>query len=97
MQVGQNLWELLTERDLVDEERKSVRSRIRVTKARIRLAKGHGVNDVSLIDLLKALEYEQKTLITFARRLGEIDRQIAEITSEMEKSANRQEGVADED
>lgn len=94
----QDLWSLLRERDFVDEERKSIRSRIRVTKARIRLKESRNYSGkmYDLLNLGQALAYEQMTLVNFAHRLGELDRKIAEITSEMEKSANRQKGADNE-
>ena len=95
----QDLWSLLGRREIVNEERKSIRDRIRVTKARIRIkeAQKYSGKMYDLYYLEHALESEEKCLITFAHRLGEIDRRIAEITADMEQSANRQEGADNED
>lgn len=84
----QDVWQLLKERDLVDRERKMERERLRVTQIRIQLRTGLKRAEAEYIMML-----QHRHIIMCARRLGEIDRQIAEITAEMEKSANRQEGV----
>ena len=88
----QSVWELLNERDLVDSERKAEHERLRVTKIMVQLEDGLKRAEAEYIMML-----QHRHIIMCARRLGEIDREIAEITAKMEQSANRQEGVADED
>ena len=60
----QNVWELLSYRDLM----------------------------MDVIRILRKDKDEQGLRLT-AQVIGRIDRQIAEITNQMEKSANRQEGA----